>query len=102
MVEGRSKARVQAVARGLPEAVEGDISVQLHPVALSGLNGASGTDFSERSASALYCVASRSGTNRRRTVFTCGGAGTPTLVVDGEYIPIAGDVDADIIDRLNG
>lgn len=35
----------------------GDITLHLQPVALPGLNAASGTDFSARSASALYCVA---------------------------------------------
>lgn len=36
---------------------DGDITLNLHPVALSGLNAASGTQFSERSGGALYCVA---------------------------------------------
>src|SRR5690606_35728515 len=35
----------------------GTMTLNLHPVALSGLNAASGTDFSKRSANALYCVA---------------------------------------------
>lgn len=34
-------------------------TLQLQPVALSGLNAASGTEFSERSGSALYCVADK-------------------------------------------
>lgn len=134
---------------------DGEISLQLHPVALSGLNAASGTDFSERSASALYCVASTApdatlsffqelfaqqpagpgltdeelsslatdagapgageciadGAFRQFAVDQAeelpqnpesGGAGTPTLVVNGEYVPITGSVDTDILDRLNG
>lgn len=36
---------------------DGAITLHLQPVALSTLNAASGTDFSARSASALYCVA---------------------------------------------
>lgn len=32
-------------------------TLNLHPVALSGLNAASGTDFSKRASNALYCVA---------------------------------------------
>lgn len=131
----------------------GDISLQLHPVALSGLNAASGTEFSERSGSALHCVASTApdatmsffqqlfaekpagkglsddqlsslaadvgagdaaecigdGTHREFVVDQVkklpanpesGGAGTPTLIVNGEYVPITGDVDTDILNRL--
>ena len=134
---------------------DGDITLQLHPVALSGLNAASGTEFSERSGSALYCVASTApdatlpffqqlfaekpagagltdeelsslaanagaadaaeciadGTYRDFVVDQAGslpedpasgGAGTPTLVVNGEYVPITGNVDTDIRDNLNG
>ena len=33
------------------------ITLNLHPVALSGLNAASGTDFSKRASNAMYCVA---------------------------------------------
>lgn len=131
----------------------GDITLQLHPVALSGLNSASGTEFSERSAGALYCVASTTpdatfsffqqlfaqkpagpgltdeelsslatdagassaaeciadGTFRQFAVDQAGelpqdpasgGAGTPTLVVNGDYIQITGNFEADILDRL--
>lgn len=134
---------------------QGDISLNLHPVALSGLNAASGTQFSERSGSALYCVAGEEpdatlafftelfalkptgpgltddeladlagdagaanaaeciadGTYRQFVVDQAselpanpetGSAGTPALVVNGEFIAITGDVDADIISRLNG
>lgn len=38
-------------------AADDTITLALHPVALNGLNAASGTDFSKRSANALYCVA---------------------------------------------
>ena len=131
----------------------GDITLNLHPVALSGLNAASGTDFSERSASALYCVATQdtdaafaftqtlltadvtgagwtddelialaadSGvtgideciTQRTYVYFVDaqtreipaspqGGQGTPTLVINGEYISLTGDVNADIVNRLS-
>lgn len=138
------------------ELVDDDaITLRLMPVALSGLNAASGTEFSERSGSALYCVADAApdsvlpfftelfalkpsgagltdeeltalaedvgaadaadciadGTYRQFTVDQAqelptdpqsGGAGTPTLVVNGEYVQITGDVDADIVSRLNG
>lgn len=131
----------------------GDISLYLQPVALAGLNAASGTEFSERSGGALYCVAGTGadaalsffqqlfalkptgpgltdeelsslaadagapdaaaciaeGTYRGFVVDQAaeipenperGGAGTPTLTVDGEYVTITGDVDADIRSRL--
>ncbi|CAH0127358.1 thioredoxin domain-containing protein [Microbacterium sp. Bi121] len=134
---------------------DGAISLRLQPVALSGLNAASGTQFSERSGSALYCVADAApdaaypfftklfamkpsgpgvpddeltslaaevggadaaeciadGTYRQFTVDQAqqlpqnpqtGGAGTPTLVVNGEYVAVTGDVGADIVSRLNG
>lgn len=134
---------------------DGAITLRLQPVALSGLNAASGTEFSERSAGALYCVASEvpestsaffaqlfaqrpsgpgmtdeelsslaaetgaadaaeciaSGTYRQFAVDQAaalppnpqtGGAGTPTLLVNGEYVTITGDVEADIMSRLNG
>ncbi|MCC2029533.1 hypothetical protein KEC56_08375 [Microbacterium sp. YMB-B2] len=122
---------------------------------MSSLNAASGTEFSERSAGALYCVAESApdaalaffselfamrpggqglcdaelaasaddvsaadaagciadGTHRQFTVDQAqqlptnpqtGGAGTPTLVVNGEYVAITGDVDADLLSRLGG
>ncbi|WP_194420123.1 DsbA family protein [Microbacterium abyssi] len=134
---------------------DGAITLRLQPVALAGLNAASGTEFSERSGGALYCVADAApdaahsfftqlfamkpsgagltddelsalaadvgasdaadciadGTYRQFAVDQAqqlptdpqsGGAGTPTLVVNGEYVAITGDVDADIVDRLNG
>lgn len=133
---------------------DGEISLRLQPVALSGLNAASRTEFSERSGSALYCVAETApeatmpffqqlfaekpageglsddqlsslaadvgatdaaeciedGTFREFVVDQAGklpenpeggGAGTPTLIVNGEYVPITGNVDADILNRLN-
>ncbi|QPE04929.1 thioredoxin domain-containing protein [Microbacterium schleiferi] len=131
----------------------GDITLNMHPVALSGLNAASGTDFSERSASALYCVATQDADAAfafTQTLLTAdvtgagwtddelislaadsgvtgiddcitkrtyvdyvdaqtreipaspsGGQGTPTLVINGEYISLTGDVNADIVNRLN-
>lgn len=134
---------------------EGAITLRLQPVALSGLNAASGTAFSERSAGALYCVAEAApdsafafftalfakkpsgqgltddelsglaadvgaadaaeciaeGAHRQFTVDQAerlptnpldGRAATPTLVVNGEFIGLTGDVDADINSRLNG
>lgn len=133
---------------------DGAIALHLYPVALSGLNAASGTEFSERSAGALYCVASdapeatspfftqlfaqkpsgpgltdqelsslaaeagaddavdciANGTHRQFAVDQAaalpaspeGGAGTPTLLVNGEYVTITGDVEADIVTRLQG
>lgn len=131
----------------------GDITLNLHPVALSGLNAASGTDFSKRSASALYCVAAQdadaaftfsktllaadvSGAGptdeelialasdvgvagiddciterayvdfvdaqtREIPVSSSGDRGTPTLVINGDFVPVTGDVRAELIDRLN-
>lgn len=134
---------------------DGDITLQLQPVALAGLNAASGTQFSERSGSALYCVADAApdatmsffqqlfamkpsgqgltdeelsslaadagaeeaaaciadGTFRDFVVDQAGqlpedpvngGAGTPTLMVNGEYVAITGDVDDDLVSRLKG
>jgi len=131
----------------------GDITLRLQPVALSGLNAASGTEFSSRSASAMYCVAEEAGaeaaydfmtavfathpsgqglTNDELTQFAAdagapdagpciadethakfamsqsqklpesdqGSAGTPTMLVNGEYVTITGDVAADLTDRL--
>lgn len=142
-----------AALRALVES--GDITLQLHPVALPGLNSASGTAFSERSGSALYCVAdddagaalpffeelfalkaSGAGltdqeladlaeqvgaggaadciadgdyrdfvvdqTNSLPTNPETGSAGTPALTVNGEYVPLSGDPQADIADRLQG
>lgn len=136
-------------------AANGDIVLNLHPVALSGLNAASGTQFSERSGSALYCVADAApdavlpfyqelfaqkpsgagltddelsalavqagagdaagciaeGTYRDFVLGqvssipenpATGGAGTPTLAVNGEYVELTGVVQADVVDRLKG
>jgi len=130
-----------------------DITLNLHPVALQNLNAASGTDFSERSANAMYCVAEAepeaafpffqslfalhpSGSGQTDAelaslaseagapdISACledrtweklvaeqtreipanpetGGAGTPTLLVNGEYVLLTGDPQADIVDRL--
>lgn len=42
----------------LEEQLENEsVTLNIHPVALNPLNAASGTDFSKRSANALYCVA---------------------------------------------
>jgi hypothetical protein len=30
-----------------------------------------------------------------------GGQGTPTLVINGEYISLTGDVNVDLVDRLS-
>lgn len=131
----------------------GSTTLNMHPVALSGLNTASGTDFSKRSANALYCVADDEPTAAypfMTSVFaehptgagltdeqlisfaeeagstgaaSCiadrtwddlvaeqtqnipenpetGGAGTPTLVIDGEYVPITLDPEADLLSRI--
>ncbi|GAA1861708.1 DsbA family protein [Microbacterium koreense] len=132
----------------------GDATVNLFPVALGPLNAASGTDFSERSANALYCIAettpeaaypfmqsifsykpSGAGLTDEELIAeaeaagagdisTCvadreyvdfvgeqtqalpvnpetGSAGTPALVVNGEYIAVTGDPQADIVANLN-
>ncbi|MBD7958292.1 thioredoxin domain-containing protein [Microbacterium sp. Sa4CUA7] len=137
----------------ISELVESDaITLRVQPVALSGLNAASGTRFSERAASAMYCVAEESGqaaydfmtavfathptgeglTNDELAQFAAdagapdaaeciadeeygafalsqaqklpknaeGAAGTPSLVVNGEYVTITGDVAADLTSRL--
>lgn len=138
----------------LADALEdGSITLNLHPVALSGLNAASGTDFSKRSANAMYCVAdaeptaafafytslfaehpSGAGLTDEQLVSLAaaagadgvadcvadrtwddlvaeqtknipanpdtGGAGTPTLVINGEYVSLTGDPEADITARL--
>ena len=137
----------------ITELVESDaITLRVQPVALASLNAASGTRFSERSASAMYCVAEESGdaaydfmtavfathptgqglTNDELAEFAAdagapeaaeciadetyadfvlaqaqelpqnadGSAGTPTLVVNGEIVPITGDVTADLTSRL--
>lgn len=131
----------------------GSITLNLHPVALSGLNAASGTDFSKRSANALYCVAEEDptaafpfytelfATNPAGAGQTddeliamaeaagatgaaeciadrtwddlvaeqtqdipanpeTGSAGTPTLVINGDYIAVTGDPAADITANL--
>ncbi|MGA7147562.1 MAG: thioredoxin domain-containing protein [Microbacterium sp.] len=133
---------------------QGDATVNLFPVALPGLNGASGTDFSKRSANAMYCVAettpdaaypfmqalfATNPTGPGQTddelvsmatdagaadISSCvadgtyipfveeqtgeipanpttGGAGTPTIVVNGEHLTLTGDPQADLVDRMN-
>lgn len=131
----------------------GDVTLNLYPVALSGLNAASGTDFSKRSANAMYCIATQDAaaaytymenlfalkvtgagptdeeliamaadagvtgidecvTGRTYVDFVesqttkipaspSGGQGTPTLVVNGEYVSLTGNPQADVVDRLN-
>lgn len=131
----------------------GTAKLNLYPVALTGLNAASGTDFSKRSANAMYCVATQDGeaaytfmqnlfamkvtgagptddeliamageagvtgiddciTSRQyvdfvdsltKTIPTSpqGGQGTPTIVVNGEYVTLTGDPQADIVSRMN-
>lgn len=131
----------------------GSITLNLHPVALSGLNAASGTDFSKRSANALYCVADdeptaafpfytalfatnptgagqtddeliamaeEAGAAGAADCITdrpwddlvaeqtsnipanpdTGSAGTPTLVINGDFVALTGDPAADITARL--
>ncbi len=129
------------------------ITLNMHPVALSGLNAASGTDFSERAANALYCVAgsapeaaypfmaalferrpsgpglsdddlialadgvgaadtdrcirdrtwdalvSEQSANIPENPET-GGSGTPTLLIDGEFIPVTLDPQQDLLSRI--
>ncbi|WP_404443909.1 thioredoxin domain-containing protein [Microbacterium marinum] len=138
----------------IEEQLEADaITLNIHPVALSGLNAASGTDFSKRASNALYCVAdaeptaafpfyvdvfaekpSGSGLTDDQLVAAAeaagapdaadciadrtwddlvaeqttsipenpetGGAGTPTLVIDGEYVAVTGDPQADLLSRI--
>ena len=47
-------ANGEAITNGI---TDGSITLNLHPVALPGLNAASGTEFSERASNAMYCVA---------------------------------------------
>ena len=132
---------------------QGDITLDLYPVALANLNAASGTDFSKRSANALYCIAEADpdavypffralfATNPTgpgqtddeliamaadagatgidscvtdRTYFSfvedqtkklpenpaTGGAGTPTVIVNGDFVTLTGDPQADLVDRI--
>ena len=132
---------------------QGDVTLNLFPVALSGLNTASGTDFSKRSANAMYCVAEStpdaaypfmqalfatkpSGPGQTDDeliamaeaagagdIELCvtdgtyisfveeqtaelpanpetGSAGTPTIILNGEFITLTGDPQADLVDRL--
>ena len=132
---------------------DGSITLELQPVALAGLNAASGTDFSARAGSALYCVAEENGdavmpffdtlfatnptgpgqtddelaqmaadagapgaadciTGSTFNKFVLaqaaklppnpdtGQAGTPTLLINGEYVPVTGDINADLTSRL--
>lgn len=130
----------------------GEATLNLHPAALSGLNAASGTDFSQRASNAMYCVADEepeaafpfyvevfaakptgpgltdeelvdlAAEAGAPDVADCladrtwedlvaeqtssipespeGGAGTPTMLVNGEYVVITGDPKLDILDRL--
>lgn len=133
---------------------QGEVTLNLHPVALSGLNAASGTDFSKRSASAMYCVAETTPdaaypfmqalfatnptgpgqTNEELIamaeeagagdVAACindgtfisfveeqtgqlpanpdtGSAGTPTIILNGEFVTLTGDPQADLVDPLS-
>lgn len=133
----------------------GDITLNLFPVALSGLNAASGTDFSIRSANAMYCIAddepdavypfftalfathpsgagqtdeeliAMAGEAGATGVESCitertyadfvesqtaalptnpstGGAGTPTLVINDEFIAVTLDPEADILAHIGG
>lgn len=127
----------------------GELTLHLYPVALDGLNNASGTDFSKRSANAMYCVAETtpeaaypfmqalfatnpSGpgqtdeelialaeeagagdisecvadgtyigfveeqTSQLPTNPETGSAGTPTVILNGEFVTLTGDPDADL------
>jgi len=133
---------------------QGELTLSLHPVALNGLNAASGTDFSKRSANAMYCVAEAapdaaypfmqalfatnpSGPGQTDEeliamaeeagadgVDACitdgeyisfveeqtaelpanpdtGKTGTPTIILDGEFIILTGDPEADLVGRLS-
>jgi protein-disulfide isomerase len=127
----------------------GEVTLNLFPVALTGLNTASGTDFSKRSANALYCVAEETPdaaypfmqalfatnptgpgqtdeelialaeaagagdvsscvtegtyipfvedqTQKLPTNPETGGAGTPTVILNGEFVTLTGDPEADL------
>ncbi len=131
----------------------GSITLNLHPVALSGLNAASGTDFSKRASNAMYCVAAAEPTAAypfytslfaqnpsgegltdaeliglaesagATGIDSCvsdrewddlvseqtqsipanpdtGDAGTPTVLVNDEYLTLTGDPAADITARI--
>lgn len=146
----------RAAGADLTRLVEEDaITLELFPVALPSLDQASGTQFSTRSANALYCVAEAEpeqtyafnnaifaqaprgeGLSDEQLIQTArdlgvegietcveevsnadfiqsltqtipvnpqtGRAGTPTVLVNGEFVPVTGDPQADILDRLNG
>lgn len=132
---------------------QGDVTLNLFPVALPGLNSASGTDFSKRSANALYCVAESTPdaaypfmqalfgthptgqgqtdeeliamaadagatdidacvTDREYVSFVedqtreipadpvTGSAGTPAIVLNGEFVTLTGDPEADLVGAL--
>ncbi len=131
----------------------GTAKLNLYPVALTGLNAASGTDFSKRSANAMYCIATQNAdaaytfmqnlfamkvtgagptdqelismaasagvtgiddciTKRTYVSFIDsltkkipaspkGGQGTPTIVVNGEYVTLTGNPQADLVNRMN-
>lgn len=131
----------------------GQITLNVFPVALPGLNNASGTDFSKRSANAMYCVAETtpeaaypfmqavfathpSGpgltdeelismaqdagagdisscvsdgeyisfveeqTGKLPTNPETGSAGTPTVILNGEFVTLTGDPEADLVAPL--
>lgn len=133
---------------------QGEITINLFPVALPSLNSASGTDFSKRSANAMYCVAeatpdaaypfmqalfATNPTGPGQTddeliamatdagaddISSCvadgtyisfveaqtqeipenpatGSTGTPTVVLNGDYVTLTGDPEADLVARLN-
>lgn len=135
------------------QAESGVATINYHPVALAGLNAASGTDFSKRSANAMYCVAEAApdaalpfmqaliftdpsgpgATDAEMIAFAAeagatgiddcvadrpwdklvqeqttsippnpetGGAGTPTLLINGEWIGLTGDPEADVVARM--
>lgn len=132
---------------------EGTITANFFPVALANLNAASGTDFSERSANAMYCVAEAApdaaypfmqavfGTNlsgggmtddeliaaaekagatgvdacvvdREYVDFVqdqtreipenpdTGGAGTPTILLNGDWVTLTNNPEADLVAPL--
>lgn len=127
----------------------GELTLNLYPVALDGLNNASGTDFSKRSANAMYCVAETTPeaaypfmqalfatnpagpgqtdeelialaeeagagdisecvsdgtyigfveeqTSQLPTNPETGSAGTPTVILNGEFVTLTGDPEADL------
>lgn len=138
----------------IDELVEsGEVTLDIHPVALSALDAASGTAFSSRSANAAYCVAvdapdavlpfvtgvfaldpsgpgltddelvavaadagapgvagciedrtyDRFVASMTRTIPAdpaTGSAGTPTVVLNGDYVSLTGNPQADLVAAL--